>query len=120
MGGIDWGDVPTWIAGAFAAAAAYYARGTLRSQQQQIDEQRGFIAEQAANLRLEREELRAQLAERRATQARKIRLDVTATGAELSDETGELINPDRWLVVVRNESEAPIYDITAQFGDLAP
>ncbi|MGY3682981.1 hypothetical protein [Streptomyces sp. TE33382] len=47
MSGIDWGDAPTWIAGGFAAVAAFYARGTLKSQQNQIAEQREFIAERS-------------------------------------------------------------------------
>ncbi|MFE0651354.1 hypothetical protein ACFVZH_22475 [Streptomyces sp. NPDC059534] len=66
---INWGDAPTWVAGAFAAAAAYYTRGMLKSQRQQIDEQRQFIEEQSANLALERAELRAQAEDRRIAQA---------------------------------------------------
>jgi hypothetical protein len=120
MGSIDWGDAPTWIAGGFAAVAAYYARGTLRSQQQQITEQREFIAEQAANLRLEREELQAQLADRRSAQARQIRLECRAEGAELNDETGELENADFWTVVIRNQSETPVYDLTVAFAGEPP
>ncbi|MGV9344274.1 hypothetical protein ACWDSD_05580 [Streptomyces spiralis] len=120
MGSINWGDVPTWIAGAFAAVAAYYARGTLRSQQEQIKEQREFIAEQAANLRLERQQLQAQLAERRSAQARLVRLNHEAAGAELNDETGRLENADHWVVTVRNDSDAPIYDVSATFSGQSP
>jgi hypothetical protein len=103
----------------FAAAAAYYARGTMRSQQKQIAEQRDFIAEQSANLRLERDQLQAQLADRRSEQARHIRLHRRAEGAELNDETGEFENADYWVVTVHNTSDSPIYDVEAAFGDHA-
>ncbi|NNN30728.1 hypothetical protein HLK59_10200 [Streptomyces sp. S3(2020)] len=116
MGPINWGDAPTWIAGAFAAAAAFYARGTLKSQQQQISEQRDFIAEQAANLRLERQVLQEQLGERRSAQARQIRLAYSAGGGEFDDETGDLVRADHWLVTVRNESDAPVYELTVSFA----
>ncbi|MGA5198153.1 hypothetical protein [Streptomyces exfoliatus] len=68
---IDWGDAPTWVAGAFAAATAYYTRGMLKSQRQQIEEQRDFIREQSAHLTLERRALMAQAEERRYAQARR-------------------------------------------------
>jgi hypothetical protein len=97
---IDWGDAPTWTAGAFAAAAAYYTRGMLKSQRQQIEEQRRFIAEQAANLSLERQALQAQAEERRYAQAR-------------------LIEAKRWQnsLRVRNHSDAVITDVTVKFAD---
>jgi hypothetical protein len=100
MSDIDWGDAPTWIAGLFAATAAYYTRGMLRSQQQQIREQRAFIAEQSANLSLERQALQAQAEERRYAQAR-------------------LIEVQRWQNSLRvtNHSDAPIKDVTVTFGD---
>lgn len=100
MGNINWGDAPTWIAGLFAATAAYYTRGMLRSQQQQIKEQREFIAEQSANLALEREALKAAAAERREEQARQVR------ATEVNGQA-----------VVRNESSAPVRDVTCQSGD---
>ncbi|QDQ12151.1 hypothetical protein [Streptomyces spectabilis] len=106
MGGIDWGDAPTWVAGAFAAAAAYYARGTLKSQQKQISEQRQFIAEQSTNLALEREELRLATLERRERQARLIHVE---EGYE-----------ERRLGLLRNDSDAPIYDLVIQFGNEVP
>ncbi|WP_338907063.1 hypothetical protein [Streptomyces nigra] len=106
MGGIDWGDAPTWVAGAFAAAAAYYARGTMKSQQKQIREQRQFIAEQSANLALEREELRIVALERREKQARSIYIE---------EGYG-----DRILGLLENGSEAPIYDLVIQFGIEVP
>ncbi|MGP4090744.1 hypothetical protein [Streptomyces sp. KR55] len=65
MGLLDWGDVPTWIGGAGALGAAWFAYQTITSQRQQIGEQREFIAEQSRfmaeqkqNLELERVELR--------------------------------------------------------------
>ncbi|WP_158810582.1 hypothetical protein [Streptomyces leeuwenhoekii] len=116
MGPIDWGDAPTWIAGSFAAVAAYYARATLQSQRQQIREQREFISEQAANLRLEREQLQAQLADRRSEQARHIRLRVTASGGYFNDESEQYEDPDRWTVTVENRSDAPVYEVSATFG----
>ncbi|MEU6774683.1 hypothetical protein [Streptomyces sp. NPDC046759] len=57
MSAINWGDVPTWLGAIFAAAAAGAAVWTLKSQRDQIGEQRAFIAEQAANLRRERQQL---------------------------------------------------------------
>ncbi len=97
---IDWGDAPTWVAGAFAAAAAYYTRGMLKSQRQQIDEQREFIREQSANLALERQALRAQAEERRVAHARQI--SASWFGG---------------MVRVLNASDAPITDVTAMFGE---
>ncbi|WP_328361337.1 hypothetical protein OG800_26330 [Streptomyces sp. NBC_00445] len=106
MGGIDWGDAPTWVAGAFAAAAAYYTRGTLKSQQKQIREQRQFIAEQSMNLTLEREELRLATLERRERQARLVHVE---------EGYGE-----RRLGLLMNGSDAPIYDLVIQFGNQVP
>jgi hypothetical protein len=100
MSGINWGDVPTWVAGTFAAAAAFYTRGMLQSQRQQIDEQRRFIAEQSANLSLERQALQAQADERKFAHARQI-------------------EAERWQNVlrVRNLSDSPITDVDVKFGD---
>ncbi|MFB7589365.1 hypothetical protein [Streptomyces sp. NPDC056169] len=98
---IDWGDAPTWVAGAFAAAAAYYTRGMLKSQRQQIDEQRQFIAEQSANLALERQALSAQAQDRRVAHARQIS----------ADWYGNMLR-------VLNASSAPITAVTAMFGEL--
>ncbi|MDQ0949352.1 hypothetical protein QFZ24_003275 [Streptomyces phaeochromogenes] len=106
MGGIDWGDAPTWAAGAFAAGAAYYARGTLKSQQKQIREQQQFIAEQSMNLALEREELRQASVERRERQARLVHVE---------EGYGE-----RNLGFLENGSDAPIYDLVIQFGNEVP
>ncbi|MFI9501023.1 hypothetical protein ACIG92_24535 [[Kitasatospora] papulosa] len=117
MTGIDWGDAPTWIAGGFAAVAAFYTRSTLKSQQSQIAEQREFIAQQSANLALERQALTADLADRRSSQARQVRLSEQAHGAELNDETGQLENANQWFVTVVNGSDAPLYDLSVTFGE---
>ncbi|MEU0428503.1 hypothetical protein ABZ235_33865 [Streptomyces canus] len=72
MSGIDWGDAPTWLGAFFAAAAAGAAIWTLKSQRDQIDEQRNFIGEQSQNLALERQALLAAAQDRREAQARQI------------------------------------------------
>ncbi|MEU9298818.1 hypothetical protein [Streptomyces sp. NPDC048266] len=72
----------------------------LKSQRQQIQEQREFIAEQSANLALERQALHAQAEDRKVAHARQITAD--------------------WYVgMVRllNASNAPITDVTAMFGE---
>ncbi|MFJ3097366.1 hypothetical protein [Streptomyces hydrogenans] len=98
---IDWGDAPTWVAGAFAAAAAYYTRGMLKSQRQQITEQRQFIAEQSANLELERAELRAQADDRRISQARAV-----------------WAGRQRGAFVVENGSDAVLRNVTVTFDGM--
>ncbi|MEU6168076.1 hypothetical protein [Streptomyces tanashiensis] len=111
---IDWGDAPTWVAGVFAAAAAYYTRGMLKSQRQQIDEQRDFIAEQAANLELERSEFRALAAERRQAQAAKIRMEPKSK----QDRPGPN-DPwtEWWMVHIQNRSAEPVHDVVVRFGE---
>ncbi|MEU9899677.1 hypothetical protein ACIBCS_42175 [Streptomyces phaeochromogenes] len=69
---IDWGDAPTWGGAVFAAAAAAAAMWTLRSQQEQIAEQRVFIEQQSENLQLERQALLVAAQERRESQARDV------------------------------------------------
>ncbi|MFF3247364.1 hypothetical protein ACFYWY_27410 [Streptomyces sp. NPDC002870] len=101
MAPIDMGDAPTWIAGGFAAIAAYCAWGTLKSQRQQIGEQQQFIAEQSATLALERSELRAVAESRRRAQA-------------------ELVEITRSPVLrVWNGSGAPLRDVQMMFGTQA-
>ncbi|CAL9515302.1 hypothetical protein [Streptomyces sp. enrichment culture] len=114
MGGIDWGDAPTWIAGTFAAAAAYYARGTLKSQQKQIAEQRQFIAEQSATLALERAELRAAAEDRKWAQARQVAMH-HRKGASLVAGEGTVVD-DHWVVTVHNTSDAPVRGVEVRFG----
>ncbi|MFC9269136.1 hypothetical protein ACFTXJ_15375 [Streptomyces zhihengii] len=114
---IDWGDAPTWVAAFFAAGAAAFAGGTLRSQRQQITEQRAFIEEQSANLALEREALRAAADDRRWAQARRIYALLRLNGGTLDDE-GNRVGYDSWEVEVRNESDSPVRQVTVRFGDV--
>lgn len=109
MSGINWGDVPTWFGTTFAALAAGAAVWTLKSQRDQIGEQRAFIGEQSATLALERAELRAAAEDRKWAQARKVysehRLRQHGTeGAALRE------------VVVVNNSDASIHVIDVRFG----
>ncbi|MFD7403329.1 hypothetical protein ACFV7R_11780 [Streptomyces sp. NPDC059866] len=97
---IDWGDAPTWAGAVFAATAAAAAIWTLKSQRDQIDEQRRFIEEQSANLQLERAELIAVAQERKEAQARRVRMELT-----------------RPYLSVVNGSEGPIRDVVCHFGD---
>jgi len=115
MNGIDWGDAPTWCAGVFAAAAAWYTRGMLNSQRQQIEEQRAFIAEQSTNLALERAELRAQAEERRRAQALQVQMD--AQWIESDPEYGDAVSEALWRVIVSSHSPEPLRDVTVRFGD---
>uniref|UniRef100_UPI003516A00A hypothetical protein n=1 Tax=Streptomyces calvus TaxID=67282 RepID=UPI003516A00A len=118
MGGIDWGDAPTWVAGAFAAAAAFYARGTLRSQQKQIEEQRHFIEQQSMNLALEREALQAAADERKRAQASAVRMAVREVSSPNtpSDGAGGRVHWDALAADVVNESNEPVHDVVVRFG----
>jgi hypothetical protein len=71
---INWGDAPTWAGAIFAAAAAAFTFITLRSQRQQLGEQRTFIGEQLVNLQAERDALAAAARARRSAQARQVTL----------------------------------------------
>ncbi|MGQ5606173.1 hypothetical protein [Streptomyces sp. EKS3.2] len=114
MSGIDWGDVPTWCGAIFAASAAGAAVWTLASQRAQIREQRHFIGEQAQNLALEREELRAAAAARREAQAKQVYMHARMSGSEWDDD-GEVV-PDQWIVSVMNRSDAPLHGLELRFG----
>ncbi|MFE5258253.1 hypothetical protein [Streptomyces coelicoflavus] len=124
MGPADFGDVPTWIGGAGALAAGWFAYQTIRSQRQQIGEQQVFIVEQTRfmdeqrqNLELERNELRAQAEERRISQARLIQMSFHTSGSSGGDGAGGLIGYIAWQVEVENTSDDPIHDVTVRFGD---
>ncbi|MEU5525150.1 hypothetical protein ABZ759_32095 [Streptomyces sp. NPDC047860] len=115
MGPLQWGDVPTWIGGTGALAAAWYAYQTISSQRQQISEQQQFIAEQTRfmneqrqNLELERAELRAVADDRRWAQARQIAMHQRRIG---SDNDGH-----GWVVTVQNPSDASVRDVEVYFG----
>ncbi|MFF5020230.1 hypothetical protein [Streptomyces sp. NPDC001165] len=104
MGAVDWGDVPTWLGGVFAAFAAYGAIATMKSQRQQIDEQRQFIRIQTALLELDHRD-------RTWAQA----LGVRVSAAEIKSGRKRW-----WRVVVRNRSSGPIFDVDVTFGAERP
>ncbi|MGX1223154.1 hypothetical protein [Streptomyces ambofaciens] len=123
MGPADWGDVPTWIGGAGALAAGWFAYQTIKSQRQQIGEQQAFIVEQTRfmddqreNLELERAELRAQAEERRVSQARQIHMDFHTWGYSSEDVYGGS-GYSAWRVEVGNRSDDPIHDVVVRFGE---
>lgn len=93
----DWGDVPTWVGGFFAALAAAAAVWTLASQRRQIGEQRDFIEQQSELLALERHELLAAAQGRREEQARKIELDVTPPYVRVLNRSDDPISDVRCL-----------------------
>jgi hypothetical protein len=121
---MDAGDLATWVGSGFAALAAGATLWTLKSQREQIAEQRGFIAkqsdlitEQAANLLLEREELRAALADRRISQAQMVTMDVSESvgTTATADRNGEPID-NIFVVKMHNGSAEPLHGVTAHFG----
>jgi hypothetical protein len=121
---MDAGDLATWVGSGFAAVAAGATLLTLKSQRDQIREQRGFITkqsdlitEQAANLLLEREELRAALADRRSSQAEMVSMEVVESVGTTApaDNNGDPIN-NIFVVRMHNESAEPLHDVTAHFG----
>ncbi|MDX2709223.1 hypothetical protein PV350_41245 [Streptomyces sp. PA03-6a] len=116
MGGVDWGDVPTWLGGVFAAGAAVAAFWTLASQRRQISEQQDFIAEQSATMSMERAELAALASERRWAQARKVRMKPGQGDGHDTESIPARLRPDRWMVDVENGSHAPIHDVRVRFG----
>ncbi|MEW2451211.1 hypothetical protein AB0896_27260 [Streptomyces parvulus] len=93
----------------FAAIAAGATLWTLKSQRDQIGEQRRFIGEQSRTLALERAELRAVAEDRRVSQARQVSMQQHRS----SDGAGG----EYWLVQVINGSDAPIHDLNVRFGD---
>ncbi|MGI3199649.1 hypothetical protein ACRJ4W_15460 [Streptomyces sp. GLT-R25] len=114
--------MPTWIGGAGALAAGWFAFQTIRSQREQIGEQQAFIAEQTRfmddqrqNLELERAELRAAAEDRRWAQARQVRMHQKMVGGQ-PDGGGGLTEPDHWAVTVQNASDAPVHQLEVHFG----
>ncbi|WP_141746959.1 hypothetical protein [Streptomyces agglomeratus] len=102
--GIDWGDVPTWLGGTFAAIAAYGAVATMRSQRRQIEEQRQFLRAQTALLSLDH---------RQRTQAQALKVSLEA-------RTNKDLGKRWWTAYVDNWSDAPISDVQLSFGVAAP
>ncbi|MFF9199973.1 hypothetical protein ACF09L_32680 [Streptomyces sp. NPDC014779] len=117
MSDIDWGDAPTWIAAVFAGGAAWFAGMTLRSQRRQITEQQEFIREQSANLRLEREILRADADDRRRRQAQQVGMTVRLQG-----HGGGMQGPalEAWHVIVENRSAEPLHEVSVLCGGRIP
>jgi hypothetical protein len=115
---VDAGDLATWVGSSFAAIAAGATIWTLKSQRDQIDEQRRFITEQSATLALERAELRAAAHDRKIAQARQVemKVELTVQNGALADANGEPI-PDTFRIEVRNLSAEPIHEVTVRFGD---
>ncbi|MCX5357182.1 hypothetical protein OG864_00040 [Streptomyces sp. NBC_00124] len=101
---VDWGDVPTWLGGTFAAIAAYGAVATMRSQRLQIEEQRQFLRTQTALLSLDHRE-------RTHAQALKVSLKARLHSSG---------NYWCWLSTVENWSDGPISDVQVSFGTAAP
>lgn len=112
---MDVGDLATWFGTSFAAIAAGATVWTLKSQRDQIDEQRAFIGEQSATLALEREALRAAAEDRRWGQARQVQMHHHKSGST-TDNEGNAVGDDHWIVTVRNGSDAPVRDIEVRFG----
>jgi hypothetical protein len=111
---INWGDAPTWAGAIFAAAAAAFTFITLRSQRQQLGEQRTFIGEQLVNLQAERDALAAAARDRRSAQARQVTLRTRLViGPDGPDAGGCYLQ-----AVVSNGSDRPITDVDVEFGDL--
>ena len=117
MGAIDWGDAPTWSGAIFAAAAAAGAIWTLKTQRDQIDEQRRFIVQQSENLSLEREQLRAIAKERRWAQALKVRMKYSRLGPASTGQLSDEANEYRWRALLSNTSDKPLHNVTVRFGD---
>ncbi|MEV6540869.1 hypothetical protein [Streptomyces sp. NPDC051665] len=108
------GDWATWVGSTFAAIAAGATLWTLKSQRDQIDEQREFIAEQSATMELERAELSAVAADRRVAQARRV---VMSSGMLASTWVNGVPGPDdRWKAIVDNYSDAPVHNVEVRFG----
>ncbi|WP_392967206.1 hypothetical protein [Streptomyces sp. LN245] len=104
------GDLATWVGSSFAAVAAGATLWTLKSQRDQIAEQREFIGEQSATMALERAELHAAAEDRKWAQARQIRMSHRVIpSVDVSD--GVL-----WKVMVENGSDAPAHGLTVRFG----
>ncbi|MBK3569979.1 hypothetical protein [Streptomyces sp. MBT62] len=112
---MDTGDLATWVGSGFAAIAAAATLWTLKSQRDQIGEQRAFIGEQSATLALERESLRAAAEDRRWAQARQVRMRHHKSGST-TDAEGNPVRDDQWVVTVMNASDAPVHAVEVRFG----
>jgi hypothetical protein len=105
--GVDWGDVPTWVGGFFAAIAAFGAVWTMRAQRQQIDEQRDFLRAQTALLELDHHD---------RTAAQALRVSIHARPRRWLGDPGWWV----WKATVHNASSAPITCVRVRFGEGRP
>jgi hypothetical protein len=112
---VDIGDLATWVGSSLAAVAAGATLWTLKSQRDQIREQRAFIGEQSATMALEREALRATAEDRKWSQARQIRMH-HHKGGSTTDGEGNTVGPTHWIVTVLNTSDAPVHGVEVRFG----
>jgi hypothetical protein len=125
---LNWGDVPTWVTAAVAAAAltaairAYRKQNDAYGQQaeqvklqrEQLDDQQKINAEQAKVLKLQADELAESLAdrkreddERRRDQAYRIYTwEERATSYRMGEGSADEIT-----INVKNTSEQPIYEV---------
>ncbi|MEU0937615.1 hypothetical protein [Embleya sp. NPDC005971] len=104
---IEWGDAPTWIGAIGASLAAWAAFWTLNSQRRQIAAQQAFIEEQSDVLALQRAALIQDAEDRRTAQARMVRVQARMRGYT-------------WRVCVVNNSDQPISEVNARFGEGYP
>lgn len=116
---MDGGDLATWVGSSFAAIAAGATLWTLKSQRDQIGEQRVFIGEQSATLALERDALRAAAVDRRWAQARQVRMH-HHKGNRTTDGEGGIVEQEHWIVTVVNSSDAPVHGVDIRFGSAYP
>ncbi|MFR0354150.1 hypothetical protein [Streptomyces sediminimaris] len=114
---MDAGDLATWVGSCFAAVAAAATLWTLKSQRDQITEQRHFIGEQSATMALERAELRAAAEDRKWSQARQVAMEQSKAGGSPDGYGGLNGDHDRWDVTVQNGSDAPLHQLQVRFGD---
>lgn len=100
---VDWGDVPTWVAGLIASAALYAAWRAGSTAQRLLK------VEEGREDRAERTDL-----ERRATEERAAQADLVAAWIDRRAVGPKDALRWAWGLVVRNGSPLPIWDVTAE------
>ncbi|MDW3212606.1 MAG: hypothetical protein R8G01_01305 [Ilumatobacteraceae bacterium] len=104
---IQWGTVGEWFGGAMAGAAVAYAVVATRSErkrsQENIEAERDLTREA---IEIERRRFGIDAAERLAWQARMVTCSAGGRTARKSQ-------PDALIVVARNSSQLPVYDVRA-------
>jgi hypothetical protein len=96
--------IATVVLAVFAIITAYYARKAFLKQSQEVSDQAGVLALQAAELSESLKERKREAAERRRAQASHIFIS-----AEPSPEVSDPI--DSFLVRIENTSQQPIYHL---------